>query len=209
MRLIILGAGGHGKVAAECASLTQQFSEILFLDDECAKLQDYPWKVVDILDNFALYKNTETAFFVAMGNNRLRAQWQNTLTSAGLQLTTLCHPKALISSYSQIGTGSLVCAGAVVNPFTCIGNGCIVNTGAIIEHDCTMSDFVHVAPGSVVAGNVSIGEGSFLGAGTKIIPGITLGSWVQTGAGATVISNIAANSLAVGVPAVVIKSTGS
>ncbi|GGD54175.1 acetyltransferase [Lacimicrobium alkaliphilum] len=208
MRLIILGAGGHGKVVAECASLTQQFSAIQFLDDEYESLTDYPWEVVDLLDNFALYKNPDTVFFVAMGNNRLRSQWQNILNNSGARITSLCHPQALISSHSQLGTGSLICAGAIVNPFTRIGNGCIVNTGAIVEHDCAMNDFVHVAPGCVVAGNVSIGEGSFLGAGTNVIPGITLGSWVQTGAGTTVISDIRANSLAVGVPAVVIKSTG-
>lgn len=209
MQLIILGAGGHGKVVAECASLTQRFSEILFLDDEYTNLKGYPWNVVDLLDNFQLYKNPQTVFFVAMGNNRLRAHWQNILNDSGAPMTALCHPKAVVSSHSQLGNGSLVCAGAIVNPFTCIGNGCIVNTGAIIEHDSTMNDFVHVGPGSVVAGNVSIGEGSFLGAGTHVIPGITLGSWMQTGAGSTVISDIPANSLAVGVPAVVIKSTGA
>ncbi|WP_088328872.1 acetyltransferase [Lacimicrobium sp. SS2-24] len=209
MRLVILGAGGHGKVVAECASLSQAYTEILFLDDACNHMEDYPWPVVNKLSSFGQYQTQQTQFFVAMGNNQLRADWQKSLIENGGRLTTLVHPSAIISVHSTLGAGTLISAGAIVNPFTSIGNGCIVNTGAIIEHDCTVNDFVHVAPGSVVAGNVRLGEGSFLGAGTKIIPGISLGAWSQTGAGATVTRDIAANNLAVGVPAVVIKSTGA
>ena len=39
--LLILGAGGHGKVLAETALATQLWNTIYFLDDSCGFISDF------------------------------------------------------------------------------------------------------------------------------------------------------------------------
>ncbi|MBN7825079.1 acetyltransferase [Bowmanella dokdonensis] len=205
MQLVIIGAGGHGKVVAECAELMTQFSQIHFLDEQQAHLQHYPWPVIGRPDTYSQYAGSQTRFFIAIGDNHLRGRWVETLTEAKCKLATLIHPSAQVSRHSQIGEGTLICANVSVNPFTSLGISCIVNTGAIVEHDCKVSDLVHIAPGCSIAGGVEIGRASFLGIGTNVIQGVRIGSNVQTGAGAVVLKDIKNNQLAVGVPARVIK----
>ncbi|MDF2179792.1 acetyltransferase [Aliiglaciecola sp. CAU 1673] len=208
-KLVIIGAGGHGKVAADCAEQQGGFSSIIFLDQGGSEHKDYPWPILDKPENFARFIDGNSSFFVAIGHNASRDRWTQALIAGNAPLATLIHPTAVISAHSQIGAGTLVCARAVVNPFTSIGISCIVNTSAIIEHDCKVNDLVHVAPGSCLAGNVEVGRASFIGIGTSIVPGIKLGANVQIGAGAAVTKDIKDNCLAVGVPARIIKSLPS
>lgn len=205
MRLIIIGAGGHGKVVADCAEQQGGFDRIAFLDQGGSARTDYPWPILDKPEQFARFMDGSTQFFVAIGHNKSRERWTHALLQKKAPLATLTHPTAVISPYSQIGAGTLVCATAVVNAFTCIGISCIVNTGAIIEHDCKVSDLVHVAPGCCLAGSVEVGRASFIGIGTSIVPGIKIGANVQIGAGAAVTKDLQDNCLAVGVPARVIR----
>lgn len=55
---------------------------------------------------------------------------------------------------------------------------------------------------------VSIGDGCWLGAGVKVIDGMTVGDGVVLGAGAVVSKDLASLSVAVGVPAKVIRLRG-
>jgi hypothetical protein len=56
---------------------------------------------------------------------------------------------------------------------------------------------------------IVVGSNVFLGYGAIIMPGVTIGDNVVIGAGAVVTRDIPANSVAVGVPARVIRSTGA
>ena len=55
---------------------------------------------------------------------------------------------------------------------------------------------------------VSIGDGCWLGAGVKVIDGVSIGDGVVLGSGAVATKDIAPLSVAVGVPANVIKKRG-
>jgi sugar O-acyltransferase (sialic acid O-acetyltransferase NeuD family) len=114
---------------------------------------------------------------------------------------TLVHPRANISCFAEIGTGSMVCFGACVGPAARIGNGAIVNTKASVDHDCIVGDFAHVAVGATLAGTVTVGEGAMIGAGACVIQGLTIGEWATVGAGAAVIRDVPPQSTVVGVPA--------
>jgi acetyltransferase EpsM len=54
-----------------------------------------------------------------------------------------------------------------------------------------------------------LGEGVFMGLHSSIINRTSIGEWSIIGAGATVVSDIPSNSLAVGVPARVVKRVRS
>ncbi|WP_340678199.1 acetyltransferase [Paraglaciecola sp.] len=204
--LIILGAGGHGKVAADCASLLGRYLSIRFLDVRYPQLEHTgQWTVVGKGDDLSQYNRDDTEFFVAIGDNLTRQKVTQSLLKQQCQLATLIHPSAVVSQANQVGCGTLICANAVVNIDSKIGRANIINTCASVDHDCLLGDFVHIAPGVRIAGGVTIGESSFIGIGSVIIPSTIVGTCCILGAGSTLLSDLADHSVAVGSPAKVIK----
>lgn len=198
-KLAVIGASGHGKVAADIASLIG-YDEIVFYDDnggirECG---GYPvaGKVADAV-------REDCDVFVAVGNGETRKK----LTSlfADGRIATLIHPSAVVARDVSVGSGTVVMAGAVINPGAGIGKGCIINTCASVDHDCTLGDFVHVAVGAHLCGTVTVGDLTWIGAGSTVINNVSICGGCMIGAGAVVVENIDARGTYVGVPARMIK----
>lgn len=201
-RLIIIGAGGHGKVAADCAEAMQCFDSIAFLDVDTSRSRvANTWDLLGHANDWCNFNDSDVCWFVAIGNNQIRRRELEQILSTGANVVTLIHPSAVVSPYSQIGLGTLVCANSVINPFTQIGIGCILNTASSIDHDNVIGDFVHIAPGCHLAGDVQVGNGSFLGIATTVIQGLKIGQNVRTGAGSVVVRDIPNDAFALGVPA--------
>lgn len=206
-KLAIFGAGGHGKVVADCALKSAQYQEIVFLDGRYPEiLQLEGWSVVGDEATVSSLVAKGYHFFVAIGNNRVRQKVQRQLEEQGATIATLIHPNASVGMACHIGQGCLILAGAVVNAFTEIGAGTIVNTRASVDHDGHVSEFVHIAPGASIAGQVSIGEATFIGIGSAVIQCVSIGSDVTVGAGATVVNSISDSLVVVGTPATEINS---
>ncbi|WP_206486231.1 acetyltransferase [Thalassotalea sp. G2M2-11] len=204
-KLLIIGAGGHGRVIADCADASRQFSEIAFLDDSYPERADnLAWPIIDKSSLWKCYQE-QYSFALAIGNNRARLALFQALTSADAHLPNIIHPSAVISHHSSLGSGNVVFANAVINPGTKIANACIINTGATIDHDCQLADAVHISPGANLAGGVNVDEQSWFGVGSCSIQAINIAKNCQIGAGAAVTKNTQANGLYVGVPAKRIK----
>jgi sugar O-acyltransferase (sialic acid O-acetyltransferase NeuD family) len=208
--LLIIGAGGHGKVVADCAEVMEQYDNIAFLDNHFPDNQQVcQWQIVGTPQEFESHLAANTDFFVAIGDNQIRHNISEQIKTANGALARLIHPSAVVSQYAKIGEGSLICANAVINIASHIGIGCIVNTGAIVDHDCVLGDYVHIAPGARLAGHISLGDFCLVGVGAVIIPGLVLGQDSILGAGSTLIVNLPKASVAVGCPAVVINKKRS
>ena len=83
-----------------------------------------------------------------------------------------------------------------------IGNNVTFGPGVhILAHDASTKLFLD----HTRVANVSIGSNVFIGAHSIVLPGVTIGENVIIGAGSVVSRNIPSNSVAVGVPARVIK----
>lgn len=204
-KLIIIGAGGHGRVVADCAEHLQRYDDIVFLDDCFAERQmNAHWKIIGKVDDYANYLDAD--FVVAFGKNALRNSMIKKLTKCGATITTLIHPSAEISKHCTIENGVVIFANAAVNIGSKIAMGCIINTGAIIDHDCNLGECVHISPGANIAGGVSIGDNSWIGIGSSVIQYIELASNIQVGAGAVVTNAEEPNKLYVGIPAKPIKN---
>lgn len=196
-QLAIIGAGGHGKVAADIAE-KNGYDSIFFLDDNGTvnTCGGYP-----VRGDSAWFIEYDCDFFVAIGSAQVRQRIQGQLLRAGKRVATLIHPFSAIAENATIGIGSLAAAGAVVNPGAVIGSGCIINTCASVDHDCVIADFVHVAVGAHVAGTVSIGERTWVGAGAVVSNNLAICGDCTIGAGAVVVKSIAESGTYVGVPA--------
>lgn len=143
-KLVILGAGGYGQTVADVAE--QLGYEMLFLDDNSDK-------AVDVCSNYEKYKDDETVFYPAFGNNEGRVDWLDRLESSGCKIATLIHPTAYISPKAAVSIGTVVLPGAIINTNCKIGRGCIINCGAIIDHGCVLEEGVHVCLGAIVKGD--------------------------------------------------------
>lgn len=199
-KLLIIGASGHGRVAADCAEAMNCFDEICFADaifpEQRANLH---WPVVGN-DDYWRNNINDYQFVVAIGNNDIRAKISNEVVRLGGKLATLIHPTASVSQYASIGQGSVIFANAVVNVGCKLGTGAIINTGATVDHDCIVNDYCHIAPGVNISGAVIIGEKSWIGVGSTVIQLINIGNNVTVGAGSTVIKDLAPNATYVGSP---------
>ncbi|WP_019908918.1 acetyltransferase [Paenibacillus sp. HW567] len=206
--LLILGAGGHGKVVAETAMLTRQWDRIAFLDNNnnLNNLMGIP--IIGCFETYVDHVKSYSHAIVALGNNITRLIWMAKLEKAGFEIPVIIHPSSIISRFCEIESGSVVLAGVVVNANTSIANGCILNTSSTIDHDCIIGKGVHISPGVNVAGTVSIKDFSWLGIGSKIANNVTIGSSVIVAAGAVVISDIPDNVMVAGVPAKIKKYVG-
>jgi sugar O-acyltransferase (sialic acid O-acetyltransferase NeuD family) len=200
-RLAILGASGHGKVVADAAQLSG-WSEVVFFDDAWPELQvNSHWPVVG--DTLALLSQIGDVdgVIVAIGNNSIRLEKLTMLNDLGVSLATIIHPQAVVSRYSNIGGGSIVCAGAVVNTDACIGLGAILNTGCSVDHDCLLADAVHISPGARLAGGVNVERCAWVGIGSVVRQQLTVGESAVVGAGAVVVKNVLKNTVVKGIPA--------
>jgi len=205
-QLLILGAGGHGKVVAETAE-AGGWDKIALLDDRYMDMDGtLRWPVLDELARAGQYISDFSHAFVALGSGEMRLACLDTITELGFKIPVLAHPAAWISPSASIAGGSVVMAGATVQADSKIGRGCIVNTGANVDHDCHLEDGVHVCPGASLAGGVSVGRCSWLGIGCSVIQEVGIGANVMVGAGSAVIRDIDENLKVAGVPAKVIGS---
>lgn len=207
-RLVVIGAGGHGKVVAEAAQLSGQFDEVVFYDASWPERSTHgPWLIVGRPEDLLAPGVHPCVAVVAIGAQAVRVRLTDGLRRAGHTLATVIHPRAAVSPRARLGSGTAVLAGAVVNIDAELGAACIVNTGVTIDHDCRLGDGVHVSPGAHLAGNVQVGEQSWIGTGGVIIPGIQVGARAVVGAGAVVIRNVADDTTVVGNPARILEKT--
>lgn len=199
--LLILGAGGHGKVVADTALLLG-WKTVAFLDDRAAELKScLGFPVVGTLRDLSSQGGAFTGAVVAVGDARLRLELGAACQRAGLALVSLVHPDASVSRFATIGAGSVVFAQAAINAGAVIGAACIVNTGATVDHDCVLENGVHVCPGANLAGDVRVGSRSWIGIAAAVRQGITIGSDATVGAGAVVVGDVPGDTTVVGVPA--------
>ena len=200
-RLLILGAGGHGKVVAD-AALLSGWDRVAFLDDRASTLPEVlGLPVIGELSALLEHAAAADAAVVAIGAAARRLELQEECLRAGLTIATIIHPSASVSRFVTLGPGSVVFAKAAINPGTILGRAGIVNTAASIDHDCRLGDGVHVSPGAHLAGAVIVGDRAWVGIGAVVRQGLEIGHDSIVGAGAAVVASVPPFTTVVGVPA--------
>ena len=200
--LLIAGAGGHGRVAAEIAALMGRWERIAFLDDRHPVLKEAAGlPVIGTLDAGRAPDEDYRSAIVAIGDAGLRLSWLDRFSEKGFALPTLVHPTAWVSGDAEIGEGTVVCAQAAVVCGARIGRGTIINTGATVDHDCVLGEGVHVCPGAHLGGAVHVGKGSWIGIGASVVQGVRIGESCVIGAGSVVIRDVPDAATVTGVPA--------
>ena len=195
-KLVIVGAGGHGKVIADIA-LKNGYTDISFVDDKNeGNCMGFP--IVGKSADITSFDDGKTDFVIGIGNNSTRKKIAEMYC---VNWVTLVHPSAQIAFCVELGKGTVVMANAVINSCAKIGEHCIINTGAIIEHDNVIEGYVHISPNATLGGTVCVGSLTHVGIGATVKNNIIICSDSTIGAGAVVIRNISVSGIYVGVPA--------
>ncbi len=199
--ILVLGAGGHGKVVADalrCAGMPVMG----FLDDD-----PEIWSAIrlglPVLGGIATYRQyMPNGLALGMGDIVARIAVVERLGSdAGSLWCNAIHPRAVVADSVQLGRGVAVFAGAVVNPDSVLGDYSVINTGATVDHDCTVGVHAHIGPGTHLAGGVRVGRAVFVGIGASFTQGLVIGEGAVVGAGSVVINDVPAHITVKGVPA--------
>lgn len=152
-KLLIIGAGGHGKVVKEIAlSLKEnerlRYDSVDFLDDNAVE------SVGKIKDLECLMPSYDEVF-CGIGNNKIRKELIEKAEKCGYQIPVLIHPTAYISPSAILEKGTVVEPKAIINANSVVKKGSIISVGAIIDHDVCVEEYVHVNAGAICeAGSV-------------------------------------------------------
>ena len=150
-KVIIIGAGGHGRVVIDTALWNPNLEVIGFLDDG---------NVEDILGISKLGKISdiekfkEFKFHIAIGKNSLRKELTEKIKAENL--VTIIHPTTYICRDAEVGKGCFIGANTIINSKSKLGNSVIVNTGSIVEHDCILENSSHLSYGVLLGSGVTI-----------------------------------------------------
>jgi sugar O-acyltransferase (sialic acid O-acetyltransferase NeuD family) len=209
-RILIVGAGGHGKVVLDAVLSADKLEVIGFVDDDRqkwgSKILGFPVMGPSEHLEAMVQENGADGCVIAIGDNYIRELFFRSVFRRGVEVFGVVHPTACLSRFVQMGKGVVILAGAVVNAGTTIADNVCVNTRASIDHDNRLSYSCHVFPNATLAGNVSIGEFSYVGSAAVVIPGKTIGRFAYCGAGAVILEDVAEGTKVVGVPAKMIGS---
>ncbi len=197
-RLVIIGAGGHGKAVADLAlRCGYRESAISFVDDHATgDCMGFP--IVATCRDLAALRNEHTAFVIAIGDGHIR---KKIAESYDLPWATLIHPSATVGYHADIGVGTVVLAGAVIGADAIVGAHGIINTGSIVEHENRIGDYVHISPRAVLGGGVVVGEGTQIGIGAVVKDHVHLCAHCLLGAGSVAVKDITESGVYIGVPA--------
>ena len=207
--LVIIGAGGHGKVVLDILRAAGKYEPVGFVDASPQRAGTMvgglpilgPANVLPKLRQQKIH-----AAIVAIGDCRARHQYAQMLLEQGFELLNAIHPTASVSPTAVLGRNIVIAPQAAVCTEAKLADSVIVNTGAVIDHECDIGPSAHICPGVHLAGRVRIGAGAWIGLGANVIQCLSVGEFATVGAGAAVIRDVPPYATVVGVPARVIKT---
>lgn len=141
-RILIVGAGTHGKVTEEVARACG-YSCISYLDD-------VDGGAIGTVEDAKSFLDEYDAAFVSIGDNQMRAELTSKLVELGYEIPVLIHPTAYVSVSAIIGSGSIIEPHASINANVIVGCGGIVSIGAVIDHNANIGEYCHIDAGGIV-----------------------------------------------------------
>lgn len=208
MDMVIIGAGGHGRVVLDILQASKHYHIRGFLDSNKA-LHGQAVDGVPVLGDVSLLDELHgkgvAGAIVAIGDNSTRKFYASVVANHGLELVNAIHPTASLAHTVTIGSNVVIAAGAMVCAHASVSDSAILNTGCIVEHECSIGQAAHICPGVRLAGHVSVGPVAFVGIGAVVIQGLTVGQAAVVGAGSVVLRDVPPYTTCVGQPARVVK----
>jgi sugar O-acyltransferase (sialic acid O-acetyltransferase NeuD family) len=210
-RIIIIGAGGHGREVADIlrhqSQANSQIEPVGFVDDNPA-IHGHNFDGLPVLGGWSWFDGVDradVAVVCAVGSPHICRLLVQRAKELGLSFASAVSPLAHISASARLEEGVTVFPNVVINTRAVIDSYSILNVAVTVSHDTRVGPYSNINPGAHLAGNVTIGEGCYIGMGANVIQQRSVGEWSVVGAGSVVVRDLPANVTAVGVPAKVIR----
>ncbi|GJM38971.1 MAG: transferase [Acidimicrobiales bacterium] len=203
-RLVIVGAGGHGRealaIAREINRLTDNWHEIIFADDGPVDTDTLDRVEAEMIGGLAELRENGDDHVLAIGDPATRRRLDAEIDgdAPAISLVSL---SAWIGEDVHLDDGVMIHPGATCTTNVRVGRHTHLNCGVIVSHDCRIGDYVSLSPGVLLNGSVTIEDDAFLGTGAIVLPGRRVGQGAIVGAGAVVVDDVAPGATVVGVPA--------
>jgi sugar O-acyltransferase (sialic acid O-acetyltransferase NeuD family) len=205
-RIVILGAGEHGRTVADACSVAN-YEVVGFFDD--TKEPGEKINGVPVLGGFDLAINEsldeEAQHYVALGDSEQRLSIGQRLKENGRKLATVIDPRAVVKYGAEVGEGSFINALSLVAVNAQIEKQVIVNSFSSVGVDAHVQSGTLIAPACTISRGAFVGRRSFIGTGAIVLPDVRIGTNCIIGAGSLVTKDIPDNCTAYGSPCRVVK----
>ena len=154
-KLLIVGAGGFGRMAAEAAAKEY---DCAFVDDgqrPGTVLCGVP--VVGSVADLPRLREDYDCLAVAVGSNAFRKRVYAQARALGYRCPNLIAPSAYVSPYARMGWGCVVMQNACIQNGAAVGSGVILNAGTEIHCGASVGDFALLYTNSVVRTGGTVG----------------------------------------------------
>ena len=171
-RLLLVGAGGFGRMVAEQAMLQY---DCTFVDDgQAVGTEICGIPVVGGLADLPELRKAYGLLVVGIGNNQFRAQVYEKAKALGYAFPNIVAPSAYISPYAKLGCGCVALQNACVQNGAVVGNGVLLNAGIEVHCDATIGDHALVYTNSVIRTGATVGNFVRIGSNCTICNNATV-----------------------------------
>lgn len=185
-KLLLVGAGGFGRVVSEMARKDYNCS---FIDDGHCKGEnicgiEVVGNTSDLTKLFREYKK----LVVTIGDNKTRQKIYKTAEKIGYSFPNILGNNVYISEFAVVGHGCVFENNVSIQNGSKIGDGVILNPGVEVHHDSTIEDYVLIYTNSVIRTYAKVLQRARIGSNVTISNNVIIDTDADILNGQTVLS---------------------
>ena len=157
-KLLLIGAGGFGRMVAEQAMLQY---DCAFADDG----QDVDTEICGIpvvggLSDLPELRKNYDLLVVGIGNNRFRAQVYEKAKALDYGFPNIIAPSAYISPYAKLGCGCVVLQNACVQNGASVGDYALIYTNSVVRTGAMVGNFARIGSNCTICNHATVPDGA-------------------------------------------------
>lgn len=170
---------------------------------------DHGYKILGSFED--LFNSNDLAgknFLLTMGDNNIRAELIERISSSGGNIPSLIHPTAVVSKFAEISDiGVYISAFTHIQADTFIDKGSVILSGVNISHTNKIGRYCLIAGGATVGAYTNVEDYVFIGQGALTISSKvkTIGTHSYIGARALLTKDVEPFSVMCGSPAKLLR----
>ena len=155
-KLLLVGAGGFGRIVVEQAMLQY---DCAFVDDgQPVGVEICGIPVVGGLADLPELRKDYDLLVVGIGNNQFRAQVYEKAKALGYVFPNIIAPSAYVSPFAEVGCGCVLLQNACIQNGVSVGNGVLLNAGTEVHCDATVGNCALIYTNSVIRTGAAVGN---------------------------------------------------
>lgn len=202
--LIIIGAGGMGRVMYDMARESHGYNESYqikgFIDDNINALDNFVG-YSPILGTISEYVIQQDDVFICSIGGAFRQKCMQNIINKGGEFISMIHKTARIGSNVKLGKAIMVGAFTTIAADAVIGDYNFIQSCTIIGHDVVIGDWNRIDSHVMCVGGVKIGNNNMIHTSAVLNHGVVVEDNAHIGACSFVTRNVESSTTVFGNPA--------